>query len=116
MVVGVSNGTTQYHSTVPVFVNDNVWRHFTWTLIPNGNWTVYINGSNVWSDNSLNYPAAMNFTSSYLGKSNKDDPYYTGAIDEFRIYASALNATGVISLTREESTFRPTTSPAGQLL
>ena len=87
----------EYLNLIPN-VNDNVWRHFAWTLTSSGAWVVYINGVSAWTSTGRYYPNAMTRTNNYIGKSNNPDPYYTGAIDEFRIYSTALGASAVYAL------------------
>ena len=80
-------------------VNDNVWRHFVWTLSSSGTWTAYVNGVYVTSSTGLYYPNAITRTSNYLGRSNMaNQPYYTGGIDEFNAYAMVLGASDVLAL------------------
>jgi len=70
-------------------VNDNVWRHVVWVLIP-GTWKIYVNGSLHSTKTSVKYPENIPRTINYIGKSNWGDPGYTGNIDDFRIYKEAL--------------------------
>jgi hypothetical protein len=117
LVLYVFFGTTSYDTTgwdtpITTNVDDNVWRHFAWTLTPSGTWTVYINGVNVWSRTGRYYPAAITRTRNYLGKGNwPGDPYYTGAIEDFRIYRWALDNTLVMDLTRSYITMAPSVAP-----
>ena len=89
--VSVYLGTTvnQYTNVYPN-VNDNIWRRFVWTLSVSGVWTVYINGVVVWSMSGQTYPSAISRSLNYIGKSNWNDPYFTGAVDEFKMYNSVL--------------------------
>ena len=97
--VGGNANSPGWFSPVTGNVNDNVWRHFAWTLTPSGTWTVYINGVSVWTVTGWNYPAAITRGSNYLGKGNwGSDPYFTGAMADFRMYNSALGASGVAAL------------------
>jgi len=82
--------------------NDNVWRHFIWTISADGlTWKVYINRvlratitadtvSNYESGGTLQtplYPSSVLRTSNFIGKSNwSTHPPFIGAIDEFRMY------------------------------
>ena len=80
-------------------VNDNVWRHFAWTLTTSGTWSVYMNGVSVWTSTGRYYPNAITRSLNYLGKGNwGSDPYYTGAIDEFRMYSTVLGASDIYAL------------------
>ena len=90
-VVGVNNWI------LPVrLANDNVWRHVTWTLDTTGVWVVYINGVVAISQGGLPYPTAVSRANNYLGRSNwNSDPYFTGAIDEFRYYSRVITQSDV---------------------
>jgi hypothetical protein len=62
--------------------------------------TLYIDGvaaAKTW--NTLNTPADLTAptTSNFLGKSQYNDPYYSGSINEFRIYNTALSADDVLA-------------------
>ena len=85
-------------------VNDNVWRHFVWTISVTGAWTVYINGVVVWTATGRYYPNTMSRSLNYIGKSNANDPYFTGAIDEFRVYAGVLAQADVTALSQGKRT------------
>lgn len=74
-------------------INDGVWRHVVWTLDPSGVWTVYLNGVVTWQVTGYAYPAAIARSSNFLGKSNwLSDPYFSGGLDEFRIYHRVLTS------------------------
>ena len=98
--VGAWNGVAfnQYDGTVYPNINDNQWRHFAWTLTPSGTWTVYINGNSVWSRTGQVYPRSVTRSNNYLGKSNWPDPFFSGAIDDWKMYTSALGADEVMTL------------------
>ena len=79
-------------------VNDNVWRHMAWTMATDGTWKLYINGQmtnmkvNKYPDNVLRY-------FNYIGKSNwSADPYFSGGIDDFRMYKSVLSDSEIQAL------------------
>ena len=96
--LGNSYSGYQYTNVYPN-VNGNVWRHFVWTLSVAGSWVVYINGVLVWSMSGQPYPNTIPRTVNYIGRSNWGiDPYYTGAIDEFRMYNSVLAQVEVTAL------------------
>ena len=86
------------NSNVYPNVNDNVWRHVVWTISPAGIWAVYINGVVVWSASGQPYPNAISRSLNYIGKSNWNDPYFTGAIDAFKIYNYVLVAADCAAL------------------
>jgi hypothetical protein len=79
-------------------LNDNVWRHMAWTMATDGTWKVYINGQMTnmelkkYPDNVLRY-------FNYIGKSNlQADPYFSGGIDDFRMYKSVLSDSEIQAL------------------
>ena len=76
-------------------VNNNVWFHAVWILFPTGNWVVYLDGQVV-IQVTASYPNVLVRSSNYLGKSNwKSDPYFNGAIRDFRMYNRTLSAAEV---------------------
>ena len=61
---------------------------------PSGDWTVYLDGSLVAAQSGLTYPTAISRLSNNLGKSNwGSDPYFNGAMRDFRIYGRVLSMT-----------------------
>ncbi|WP_338290080.1 glycoside hydrolase family 98 domain-containing protein [Luteolibacter sp. LG18] len=56
--------------------------------------TLYVDGVAVASTNSMSFtPSSLGITTvNYIGRSVSADPYLDGAVDEFRIYGSALSA------------------------
>ena len=85
------NGT----STLPL----NTWSLVTVTLSGTTG-TLYVNGQAVATNPSMTLnPAALgNTTQDYIGKSQYNDPYLTGEIDDFNIYSAALTASQVAAL------------------
>ena len=80
-------------------VNDNVWRHVVWTIEASGHWQLYINGVSVYSDTTSSYPNIVLRTNNNLGKSNfPSDPYFNGAIDDFRVFNGVLGAWEVLNV------------------
>jgi hypothetical protein len=68
-----------------------VWTHIAITL-SGATGTLYINGVAAGTNAAMTFkPSGMGSTTqNYLGKSQYSDPYFNGAIDDFRIYSSAL--------------------------
>lgn len=77
----------------------NTWTHIAVTL-SGSTGTLYINGVASGTNTAMTLkPSDMgNTTQNYLGKSQYNDPYLNGAIDDFRIYSCALNADEIASL------------------
>ena len=92
------DGGTQF-TALPIPVNDNVWRHVVWTIEASGHWQLYINGVSVYSDTSSSYPNIVRRTINNIGKSNfPADPYFNGAIDDFRVFNGVLGAWEVLNI------------------
>jgi fibronectin type 3 domain-containing protein len=79
----------------------NTWTHVAVTLSGNTG-RLYLNGVQVGSSTAITLrPSSLgNTTQNYLGRSQWADPYFTGAIDDFRIYARALSAAELTTLAR----------------
>jgi fibronectin type 3 domain-containing protein len=73
-----------------------VWTHIAVTLSGTTG-TLYVNGVAVGTNNAMTFkPSGMDSTTqNYLGKSQYSDPYLNGALDDFRIYRSALSASEI---------------------
>ena len=94
LTLNVYRGSTPCLVSTGITVNDNVYRHIVWTLDTTGNWLVYINGVLVWSLAGQSYPLAIPRTTNCLGKSSSgSDPYFNGAIGDFRVYNRVLSRT-----------------------
>jgi hypothetical protein len=77
----------------------NTWSLVTVTLSGTTG-TLYVNGqvAGTNTDMTLN-PAALGVTTqNYIGKSQYNDPYLTGTVDDFNIYSTALSATQVAAI------------------
>ena len=80
-------------------VNDDQWHHVAWVISPSGAWTVYIDGQAAAQLASGSYPAAVSRWINYLGRSNwPTDPYFNGAIRDFRMYQKSLSSAQVALL------------------
>jgi hypothetical protein len=93
--------------------NDNVWRHFVWTISPDGlTWKIYINRvlrSTITPSTAASYgipsgvtvlapfhPRSVFRTSNFIGKSNwSNDPLFIGAIDDFQMYNYTLDQNAI---------------------
>jgi hypothetical protein len=90
-------------------VNNNVWRHFVWTISADGlTWKIYIDKviqATITSSNYTNYtstgtqgpyhPSAVMRSSNYIGKSNASSIPLIGAIDDFHVYNYPLDQTTI---------------------
>jgi hypothetical protein len=80
-------------------INDNVWRHFTWIINPDGAYVIYVNGIFYKNIGIVRYPDNVVRNNNYLGKSNwNQDVYLNGAIDDFRMYNRVLSAIEILTI------------------
>ena len=65
--------------------------------------TLYLNGTQVGQNTGMTLdPASLGMTTqNYIGKSQFDDPYFNGSIDDFRIYARALSSTEISQMLQQ---------------
>jgi hypothetical protein len=110
---GINAGMYSIYS--PTNVNDNVWRHAVITISNTtpSVWKIYINGVlDKSKNNALIYPPTMTRTSNYFGKSNwSNDPYFNGAIDDFRMYNSVLSSSQVTDIYNFRASAPTTSAP-----
>lgn len=80
-------------------LSPGAWTHLAVTMA-GGVGTLYVNGVAVGTNNAMTFqPSGMGGTTqNYLGKSQYSDPYFNGALDDFRIYGSALGASEIAAL------------------
>jgi len=95
--IRISNSAEQQidaSSPLPI----GTWTHIAVTL-SGSTGTLYVNGAASGTNTAMSLkPSGMGSTTlNYLGKSQYNDPYLNGSIDDFRIYTRALSA-GEISL------------------
>jgi fibronectin type 3 domain-containing protein len=93
--IKISNSAEQQIDGPSALATD-VWTHIAVTLSGDTG-TLYVNGVAVGTNNAMTFnPSGMGSTTqNYLGKSQYPDPYFNGALDDFRIYGSALSASEV---------------------
>ena len=102
-------GSTRFQYTLPGFYNDNTWRHVGWIFNPDGTWNIYINGMLMQQLQAKGYPNSMQRSFNFLGRSNwVHDPYFSGAISDFRLYNRVLGAAEISSLYSGTPTALPT--------
>jgi hypothetical protein len=97
--------------------NDNVWRHFIWTISANGlTWKVYINKvlqATITSSTMSQYmpttagsvdpyhPESVMRATNYIAKSSFGDPAFNGSIHAFQMWNKPLSAASIQSLYTE---------------
>jgi hypothetical protein len=85
-----------------------IWTHVAVTL-SGSTGILYVNGAEVARNSSMSLtPNSLGATTqNYIGKSQYGDPYLSGLVDDFRIYANALSATEVAMLAAPFSNTAP---------
>jgi hypothetical protein len=76
-----------------------VWTHVA-VALSGSTGVLYVNGMPVGTNSAMTLkPSSLgNTTLNYIGKSQYNDPYLNGQVDEFRIYSRALNSAEVATL------------------
>ena len=76
-----------------VSVNDNIWRHVLITFNTSRVVSLYINGKLNARSTFSNYPLSTTYGASYIGRNTQSGAnYFTGSIDDFRIYSYAITS------------------------
>lgn len=94
VMIGNFGPWSPYGSMISSNVNDNVQRHWLWTLDPTGVYSMYMNGVlyATYKENAY-YPNVMSRSTNYIGKDNWNyNQVYNGALDDFRYYPIVLTA------------------------
>ena len=81
-------------------VNDGNWKHLAFVQQDNGG-KMYLNGSLDQTDNSNGKVDLVSTAKTYLGKegrNNSSDWYYSGKVDDLKIYNRALSASEIQTL------------------
>ncbi len=90
------NGSTEQMVSGTNALPKNTWTHVAVTVsATNKRATVYINGERVSSTILDVWPESFSGKANYLGKSQYDDPYFGGYMDDVRIFNYALSETEV---------------------
>ncbi len=88
-----------WDSIYDININDGVTRHLIWTMLPNGEWSIYINGQKINTKTDGLYPTSISRNKNFIGKSNwLADPYFNGQIDNFIILNRPLSNTDISNL------------------
>jgi hypothetical protein len=86
-------------------INDNKWRHFAWIINPDGSWLLYCNGVLAKHLGVIGYPASIQRSINYLGKSPyATNAYLNGSIDDFRMYDYPVSSSLIDSAYHAAST------------
>lgn len=94
-----ASGTILGTLTASSAITLNQWKLYTVTVTTGGAATIYVNGSSVATASGVGAPTQVTRTSNYIGRSNwSSDSYYTGSMDDLRIYNRALSGSEVLQL------------------
>ena len=97
ITTGGAGGEQQINGTAALATG--AWQHVAVTLAGTTG-TVYVNGLQVGQNTNMTLkPSSLgNTTQNYIGKSQYNDPYLGGVVDDFRIYPKGLSAAEVLSV------------------
>ncbi|WP_243735270.1 LamG-like jellyroll fold domain-containing protein [Paenibacillus turpanensis] len=103
--MGLRSGSAVQSLSGAAFPSSDRWHHVAVTL-EDKTAVIYINGIEVAKNTNLTItPADLGLsTANYIGKSQFNDPYYNGLIDDFRIYDRALSSDEVLEVIAENMT------------
>ena len=88
-----NSGTPAGTLTSTISVNDNIWRHVLLTFTSSNVASLYINGKLDARATFSNYPFSTTYAVSYIGRNTVVSTiYFTGSIDDFRIYSYAITS------------------------
>ena len=96
--IRVNSGVEQNVSGTGIALTTNAWTHVA--VVRSGNTvSLYVNGSLAGSGTITLNPADLGVTTlNYLGKSQYNDPYLNGNLDDFRLYSQAMTAGEIAAL------------------
>jgi hypothetical protein len=93
------NGSAEQQINGTAAIPVGSWQHVavTWT---GNDGTLYVNGVQVGRNTSMTINPSMmgSTTANWIGRSQYNDPYLAGLVDEFRIYNRALSASEITQL------------------
>jgi fibronectin type 3 domain-containing protein len=101
------NNEQQINGTAPL--PTGTWTHVA--VVLNGSvGTLYVNGIQVGRNSSMTLnPGSLGTTTlNYIGKSQFNDPYLNGRVDDFRIYSRALSSSEISTLASSQVPPAPT--------
>ncbi|MBO9484810.1 LamG domain-containing protein, partial [Salinisphaera sp. G21_0] len=93
----VDDAGTYHQLSIDNFFPTAEWVHVTATVDSSGLMSVYKNGELAGTHQGA-VPSEMVRSNNYVGKSNYDNGYLDGAIDDLTIFNEALDASGVSAL------------------
>jgi hypothetical protein len=106
--IRVNGATEQNVSGTSIALTTGVWTHVAVTRSGTAV-SLYVNGTLAGSGTLAAKPSDLGVTTlNYLGKSQFNDPYLDGSLDDFRLYSQALSASEIALYA---SPLRKTSSP-----
>lgn len=89
----------------------NQWVHLS-VVVRENYMTLYVNGQVVGTTFGINSsPADFPAVNNYIGKSQFNDPYFNGRVDDFRVYGKAMNGEEVYAIWGQSANRGPVFSP-----
>ena len=101
----INNGTGERQLTGPNALPLNSWTHIAVTLSAGTNTaTMYINGAQIAQNTNFNLnPSSLGITTNnWIGRSQYNDPYFNGALDEVRMWSVARSQAQIQSSMHSE--------------
>lgn len=99
MLFAIRNGGVDQNLEASMALPQNEWCHVAVTLEKTGKGTLYLNGAPVATGAITIAPWQLLSRNLFLGKSQwANDPYFSGRIDDFRVYSRTLSGGEVAQL------------------
>ncbi len=95
--IGLTTSGEHDYTYIPISPSLNTWHHVVWTMDSSNTVTYYLDGSKVGSGGTYFYPAAT-APDNEIGEWARFPVYFTGAIDDLRIYNRVLSASDIQQL------------------
>jgi fibronectin type 3 domain-containing protein/regulation of enolase protein 1 (concanavalin A-like superfamily) len=115
--ITTSGGAGEQRIDAPSALTTGGWHHIAVTL-SGSTGTLYVDGQQVGQNTAMTLrPSDLGATTqNWIGRSQYNDPYLNGRVDDFRIYAGALNASDIAALaTPIQTTGLTATGGSGQV-
>ncbi|RYD20781.1 MAG: hypothetical protein EOP88_13730, partial [Verrucomicrobiaceae bacterium] len=101
----------EYQINAPVLAIGQ-WVHLS-VVVRENYMTLYLNGQVVGTTFGINRsPADFPAVNNYIGKSQFNDPYFNGRVDDFRVFGKALNGQEVYAIWGQSANQGPVFSPS----
>ncbi|RYD42992.1 MAG: hypothetical protein EOP85_10645, partial [Verrucomicrobiaceae bacterium] len=101
----------EYQVNAPVLATGQ-WVHLS-AVVRENYMTLYVNGQVAGTTFGINRsPADFPATNNFIGRSQFNDPYFNGRVDDFRVYGKALNGEEVYAIWGQSANQAPVFSPS----